>query len=165
MTPKTKNKSQVTVEPGKQEIIVVREFDAPRDLVFRAFTEEKLVAKWLRPKALKMRIEKFEPKRGGSWRYIHADQNGNEYAFRGVTHELIAPELVIQTFEFEGLPEKGHVALETTRFESLPGDRTRLVNKTVFQSVEDRDGMVASGMEGGMNEAYEQLDELLPTLK
>ncbi len=161
MTTKTKNKSQVTVEPGKQEIIVVREFDAPRDMVFKAFTDQKLVEKWLSPKSLKMRIDKFEPKRGGSYRYVHSDSNGNEFAFRGVTHELIAPELVIQTFEFEGLPEKGHVALETTRFESLPNNRTRLVNQTVFQSVQDRDGMVASGMEGGMNDAYEKLDELL----
>lgn len=165
MTTKTKNKSQVTVEPGKQEIVVVREFDAPRDMVFRAFTDPKLVAKWLSPKRLKMRIEKFEAKRGGSWRYIHSDDNGNEFAFRGVTHELIAPELVIQTFEFEGLPEKRHVALETARFEVLPNNRTRLVNQTVFQSVQDRDGMVASGMEGGMNEAYEQLDDLLTTLQ
>lgn len=164
MTTKTKNKSQVTVEPGKQEIVVVREFDAPRELLFRAFTEEKLVAKWLSPKRLKMRIDKFEPKRGGSYRYAHIDDQGNEFAFRGVTHELIAPELVIQTFEFEGLPEKGHVALETTRFESLPDKRSRIVNRTVFQSVADRDGMVAAGMEGGMNEAYEQLDELLTTL-
>jgi len=161
---KVKNKSQLTVEPGKQEIIVVREFDAPRDMVFKAFTDQKLIAKWLAPKRLTMRIEKFEAKAGGSYRYIHADGNGNEYAFRGVTHELIAPELVIQTFEFEGLPEKGHVALETTRFEILPGNRTRIVNQTVFQSVADRDGMVASGMEGGMNEAYDKLDELLTTL-
>ena len=164
MTTKAKNKSKVTVEPGKQELFVVREFDAPRDMVFKAFTDQKLVAKWLSPKRLKMRIEKFEAKPGGSWRYIHADDNGHEFAFRGVTHELIAPELVIQTFEFEGLPEKGHVALETTRFESLPGNRTRLTNQTVFQSVADRDGMVAAGMEGGMNEAYEQLDELLATM-
>jgi uncharacterized protein YndB with AHSA1/START domain len=162
MTTKTKNKSQVTVEPGKQEIVVVREFDAPRDLLFRAFTEKKLMEKWLSPKRLTMRIDKFEPKRGGSYRYVHSDGNGNEFAFRGVTHELIAPELVIQTFEFEGMP--GHVSLETTRFETLPNNRSRIVNLSVFQSVADRDGMVASGMEGGMNEAYEQLDELLPTL-
>ena len=159
-----KKKSQLTVEPGKQEIIVIREFDAPRDLVFKAFTTEKYIAKWLTPKHLKMRVEKFEPKAGGSYRYIHIDDKGNEFAFRGVTHELVAPERIIQTFEFEGLPEKGHVALETTRFEELPNNRTRLINKTVFQSVQDRDGMVASGMEGGMNDAYENLDALLKEL-
>ena len=156
-----KNKTQLTVEPGKQEIVTIREFNAPRDLVFKAFTDPKLVIKWLSPKRLKMRIDKFEAKKGGSWRYIHADDSGNEFAFRGVTHEFIAPELIIQTFEFEGLPEKGHVALETARFEVLPNNRTRLVNQTLFQSVADRDGMVAAGMEGGMNEAYEQLDGML----
>ena len=156
-----KNKTQLTVEPGKQELIVVREFDAPRELVFKAFTDQKLMERWLSPKKLKMKIHKFEPKDGGSWRYSHTDENGNEYTFRGVNHEVVAPERIIQTFEFEGLPEKGHVALETARFEVLPGNRTRLVNQTLFQSVADRDGMIASGMEGGMNEAYDQLDELL----
>jgi uncharacterized protein YndB with AHSA1/START domain len=156
-----KNKTQLTVEPGKQEIIAVREFDAPRDVVFNAFTDPKLVEKWLSPKHLKMRIEKFEPRNGGSWRYVHADGNGNEFAFRGVTHEVVAPERIIQTFEFEGLPEKGHVALETCRFEALPGNRTRMTNQTLFQSVQDRDGMVASGMESGMNDAYNNLDALL----
>ena len=157
----TKNKTQLTIEPGKQELFTSREFDAPRELVFKAFTDPKLVMKWLSPKRLKMKIDKFEAKSGGSWRYMHVDENGNEFAFHGVTHELLAPERIIQTFEFEGLPEKGHVALETVRFEVLPGNRTRIVNQTLFQSVADRDGMVASGMEGGMNEAYENLDAML----
>jgi uncharacterized protein YndB with AHSA1/START domain len=156
-----KNKTQITAEPGKHELITIREFDAPRELVFKAFTDQKLVAKWLTPKRLKMRIDKFEPKNGGSWRYVHTDDNGNEFAFRGVTHEVVAPERIIQTFEFEGLPEKGHVALETCRFEDLPNGRSRIVNQTLFQSVTDRDGMIASGMEGGMNDAYEKLDQLL----
>ncbi|HZY81912.1 MAG TPA: SRPBCC family protein [Cyclobacteriaceae bacterium] len=153
------NKTKVTVEPGRQDLTAVREFDAPRELVFKAFTDPKIIVKWLSPKRLKMKILKFEPKAGGSYRYAHADENGNEFVFRGVTHELKAPELIIQTFEFEGMP--GHVALETTRFESLPNNRTRLVNLTVFQTVQDRDGMVQSGMEGGMTEAYEKLDEWL----
>lgn len=156
-----KNKSILTVEPGKQELFVVREFDAPRELVFKAFTDQKLIAKWLSPKNLKMRIDKFEPKTGGSWKYTHTDEKGNEYAFHGVTHEVLFPERIIQTFEFDGLPEKGHVTLETSRFEELPGKRTRLTNQTIFQSVADRDGMIAAGMEGGMNEAYDQLDVIL----
>jgi uncharacterized protein YndB with AHSA1/START domain len=161
----SKNKTTVTVEPGKQELFTVREFDAPLELVWRAFTDAKLMQKWLSPKRLKMKIDKFEPKSGGSYRYIHADDKGNEFAFRGVAHEVVKHERIIQTFEFEGLPEKGHVALETTRFESLPNNRTRLSNQTVFQSVADRDGMVASGMEGGMNDAYEALDGLLVEMK
>lgn len=159
----SKNKSKLTVEPGKQELFVEREFDAPREMVFKAFTDQKIVAKWLSPKKLTMRIEKFEAKNGGSWRYIHSDGNGNEFAFRGVTHEVVAPERIIQTFQFE--PLAGKVALETTRFEELPNNRTRLVNQTVFQSVADRDGMIAAGMEGGMNEAYEKLDETLAEMK
>jgi uncharacterized protein YndB with AHSA1/START domain len=112
-----------------------------------------------------MRLETFEPRNGGSWRYIHADQDGNEYGFHGVFHEIAAPERIIQTFEFEGLPEKGHVTLETARFEALPGDRTRLTAQSVFQSVEDRDGMLQSGMEEGMNDSYDRLDELLETMQ
>ena len=160
----TKNQTKITAEPGKQEIFITREFDAPRDLVFKAFSDPKLIVKWLGPRDLSMRIEKFEPLRGGSYRYIHIDKNGNEFGFHGVVHEVIAPELVIQTFEFEGLPEKGHVAMETTRFESLPGERTRVRIQSVFQSVEDRDGMIMSGMERGVNDSHERLDELFEKL-
>jgi uncharacterized protein YndB with AHSA1/START domain len=108
-----------------------------------------------------MTIEKFEPENDGSWRYIHKDKDGNEYAFHGVIHEVTAPERIIQTFEFEGLLQKGHVTLETARFEALPGDRTKLTAQIVFQSVADRDGMLQSGMERGVNDSHERLDELL----
>lgn len=155
-----KNKTVVKAEPGRNDILVIREFDAPRDIVFKAFTDPTLVVKWLTPKRLKMRLEKFEARAGGSYRYVHSDDQGNEFAFRGVTHEVTAPERIIQTFEFEGLPEKGHVALETSRFEVLPNNRTRLVNQSLFQSAADRDGMIASGMETGLNEAYENLDKI-----
>jgi uncharacterized protein YndB with AHSA1/START domain len=160
----TKNQTKITAEPGKQEIFITREFEAPRDLVFKAFSDPKLIVKWLGPRELSMRIEKFEPRSGGSYRYIHIDKNGNEFGFHGVVHEFSAPELVIQTFEFEGLPEKGHVAMETTRFESLPGDRTRVRIQSVFQSVADRDGMIMSGMERGINDSHERLDELFEKL-
>ncbi len=156
-----KNKTVVKAEPGRNDIIVTREFDAPRDIVFKAFTDPKLVVKWLVPKQLKMHLEKFEARAGGSYRYYYTDDQGNEFAFRGVTHEVAAPERIIQTFEFEGLPEKGHVALETARFEVLPNNRTRLVNQSLFQSEADRDGMIESGMEIGVSESYENLDKLL----
>ncbi|SNQ61713.1 SRPBCC domain-containing protein [Candidatus Methanoperedens nitratireducens] len=99
------------------------------------------------------------------WRYIHKDKDGNEYAFHGVYHEVTAPERLIDTFEFEGLPEKGHVTLETAKFEALPGDRTKLTAQVVFQSVADRDGMLQSDMEKGLNESYGRLDELLDIVK
>jgi len=155
------NKTKITAEPGKQEIFITREFDAPRELVFKAHTDPKLYTQWLGPRELTMTLEKFEPRDGGSYRYIHEDQAGNKYAFHGVNHEVLAPERIIGTFEFEGLPEKGHVILGTLKFESLPGDRTRLTSQSVFQSVADRDGMLRSGMERGVNEGYERLDELL----
>lgn len=159
------NKTTIVAEPGKQEIVVIREFDAPRELVFKAFTDPQLYVQWLGPRDLTMTLEKFEPKSGGSWRYIHRDKEGNEYAFHGVNHEVTAPERIIGTFEFEGLPEAGHVTLETARFEALSGDRTRLTVQSVFQSVEDRDGMLQSGMEGGMNDSYSRLDELVEKMQ
>jgi uncharacterized protein YndB with AHSA1/START domain len=156
----SKNETKVTVEPGKQELFITREFEAPRDLVFKAFTDPKLIVKWLGPRMLKIRLEKFEPKTGGSYRYIQIDPNGAEFGFHGVVHDVTAPERIIQTFEFEGLPESGHVVLETLKFITLPGNRTRIINQSLFQSVEDRDGMVKSGMEWGVNESHQRLDEL-----
>ena len=161
----TKNITKITAEPGKQEIFITREFDAPQELVFKAFTDPKLYTQWLGPRGLTMTLEIFEPRNGGSWRYIQKDQDGNEYAFHGVNHEVTAPERIIGTFEFEGLPEKGHVILETARFEALPGDRTKLTSQSVFQTVEDRDGMLQSGMEEGINDSYDRLDELLEKMQ
>ena len=158
------NKTHMVAEPGKQELVVTREFDAPRELVFKAFTDPKLLVQWLGPRGLTMRLETFEPRNGGSWRYIHADKDGNEYGFHGVIHEVAAPERIIQTFEFEGLPEIGHVTLDTMRLEELPGERTRVTIQSVFQSIADRDGMVQAGMEQGVNEGYERLDELLANM-
>ncbi len=159
-----KNKTTITAEPGKQELFITREFDAPRELVFKAHTDPELYAQWLGPRGLTTTFEIFEPVSGGRYRFIQKDKEGNEYAFHGVSHEVTAPERMIGTFEFEGLPEAGHVILETTRFESLPGNRTRITSQSVFQSVADRDAMIQSGMETGVNEGYEQLDELLATL-
>lgn len=158
-------KVKIIAEPGKQEIIITREFKAPRELVFEAFTDPKLYVKWLGPRDLTMTLETFEPRNGGSWRYVQKDQDGNEFAFHGVNHEVLAPERIIGTFEFEGLPETGHVILETAKFEELPGDRTKLTSQSVFQTVEDRDGMLQSGMEEGVNDSYDRLDELLEKMQ
>ena len=162
VTTKT-NLTKITAEPGKQEIIIEREFDAPRELVFKAFTDPKLLPQWLGPRILTMTLETFEPKNGGAWRFIHKDGNG--YAFRGVRHEVANSERIIRTFEFEGLPGKGHVSLETARFEEMPGGKTRLTVQSVFQSVADRDGMLQSGMEEGVNDSYDRLEELLEKLQ
>jgi uncharacterized glyoxalase superfamily protein PhnB len=107
-----------------------------------------------------MTLEKFEPRYGGRWRYIHQDKDGNKFGFHGVYHEM-SPSLMIDTFEFEGLPEKGHVSLETARLEDSGDGKTKLTIQAVFQSVADRDGMTQSGMEEGVSESHERLDELL----
>jgi uncharacterized protein YndB with AHSA1/START domain len=159
------SKTRFTAEPGKQEVIFTREFDASRELVFKAFKDPKLYAQWLGPRRMKMILEKFEPRNGGSWRYIHKDQDGKEYAFHGVFHEVLEPSLMIDTWEFEGLPEKGHVSLQTARFDEIPVGKTKLTIQAVFQSVTDRDGNVQAGMEEGMNESFDRLDELLEKLQ
>jgi uncharacterized protein YndB with AHSA1/START domain len=159
----TKNKTTVTAQPGSQGLTITREFDAPRELVYRAFTDPDLFVLWLGPHGYTMRLETFEPRSGGNYRYIHTDGDGNEYGFHGVFHEM-SPERMIQTFEFDGLPEGGHVSLDSMQLEPLPGDRTRITINSVFQSVEDRDGMVQAGMETGVREGYERLDELLMKL-
>lgn len=161
----TKNKTAITAEPGKQELFISREFDAPRELVFKAFTDPELYVQWLGPRGYTTKLETFEPRSGGSWRFIQKDASGNEYVFHGVNHEVLSPERIIGTFEFEGLPEKGHVLLETSRFEELPNNRTKLVSQSVFQSVADRDGMLQSGMEEGVNDSYDRLDELLKKMQ
>src|SRR5262245_54078730 len=96
-----RNKTTITAEPGKQELFITREFDAPRELVFRAFVDPELYVQWLGPRGYAMKLETFEPRSGGRWRYIHKDTHGNEYGFHGVNHEVTAPERLIDTFEFE----------------------------------------------------------------
>jgi len=158
----TKNMTNITVEPGKQDIWITREFDAPRELVYKAFSDPDLYVQWLGPRGYQMKLETFEPRSGGSYRYIHLDGSGNEYGFHGVFHEF-SPEQMVQTFEFEGYP--GHVSLERLEFEDLPGDRTRITIHSIYETVADRDGMAESGMEKGVNEGYERLDELLEKLR
>ncbi len=160
-----KNKTLITAEPGKQELFVTREFDAPRELVFKAHTDPEIYAQWLGPRELTTIFETFEPVSGGRWCFVQKDKEGHEFKFHGVTHDVTPPERIIGTFEFDGLPESVHVLLETTTFEELPGNRTRLTAHSVFQSVEDRDGMIAAGMERGVVEGYEYLDEILEKVR
>jgi uncharacterized protein YndB with AHSA1/START domain len=161
----SKNKTTITAEPGKQELFIIREFDAPRELVFKAHTDPEIYVRWLGPRDLNTTLETFEPVSGGRWRFIQKDKDGNEFGFHGVNHDVTAPERIIGTFEFEGLPESGHVILETTKFDELPGGRTRVTTHSVYQSIEDRDGMIAAGMESGVVDGFERLDEILAGMK
>ena len=149
---------KVTAEPGVPQILTEREFDAPRELILRAFTEADLLSQWLGPRGYTMTIERFEPRAGGSWRYVHSDGDGNSYGFHGVFHNDPSPDGFVQTFEFEGAP--GHVSLDTMVLEERDG-RTIVRTNSLFQSVEARDAMVQSGMADGMSQGYDQLEELL----
>ena len=155
------NETKFTAEPGKPEIIITREFDALQDIVFKTYTDPKLLVEWLGPREMTTRIEKFEAKTEGAYRYIQTDKKGSRFAFRGIIHELLTPERIIQTFEYEGLPEKGHVSLQTILFEVTPDNRTRVTTQCLFQSLTDRNGMIDSGMEKGVIESHERLEELL----
>jgi len=157
----TMAKTEYIIKPGTHEIMSTRTFDAPRELVFKAMTDPNLVPKWWGPSRYTTTIDKMEVRPGGSWRFVQRDSAGNEHAFRGVYHLIDAPKRIVMTFEYEGVP--GHVALETMTLEEVDG-KTRMVQQSVFQSVEDRDGMVQSGMEEGATESMNRLDALLAEL-
>jgi uncharacterized protein YndB with AHSA1/START domain len=154
--------TKISAPGGVPFIDIERELDAPRELVFRAYTEPELLKQWLGPRKYEMVIERYEVRDGGGWRYVHRDADGNEYGFHGVFHGPMSIDGGVQTFEFEGVP--GHVALDTLRLEDLGNGRTRVTTHSVYQSIEDRDGMVEAGMSQGVNEGYERLDELLARL-
>jgi uncharacterized protein YndB with AHSA1/START domain len=153
---------KVTAEPGVPQVLTERTFDAPRDLVFRAFTDPELLVRWLGPRRYTMTIDRYDVRDGGSYRYVHADEAGNEFGFHGVFHGDPSPDGFVQTFEFEGAP--GHVSMDTLTLEERDGMTTVRTN-SVFQSVEARDAMVKGGMAEGMNEGYDRLDELLADLE
>jgi uncharacterized protein YndB with AHSA1/START domain len=151
------NPTQITAPDGTPFIDVIREFDAPRNLVFRASTEPDLVARWLGPREMTMHVIEYDARPGGRYRYIHTAPGGAEAGFRGVFHTVTEP-LIIQTFEFEGAP--GAVSLESTVLEDI-GGRTRMRHNAVFPSVTARDQALAAGMEHGINDSMDRLAELL----
>ena len=147
----------VVAEPGKQTIKITQIFNAPRDLVWKTFNDPKLLPKWWGPRILKTNVEKMEVKTGGSWRVVQEDTEGNKFIFHGVYHD-VKPYRATRTMEWEGMP--GHVLLEAVTMEEFDG-KTKVTNNTVFQSVEDRDGMVETGMKDGVKESYNRFVELL----
>jgi uncharacterized protein YndB with AHSA1/START domain len=149
---------KVVADPGTQEIVVTRSFDAPRDLVFRAFTDPDAVRQWWGLDSSETVVDLLEARPGGRWRFVERDGKGGEDAFHGVYHDLQAPERIVYTFEYEGMP--GHVLLETVVLEDQDGRRL-MTDTSVFQSVADRDGMLQSGMESGAAESYARLDRYL----
>ena len=153
------NELHVSAPAGLPFVDVTRDFDAPRDLVFRAHTDPDLLVQWLGPRRYTMEVDRFEVRDGGSWRYIHTAEDGGSHAFHGVFHGAPTADRIVQTFEYEGSP--GDVSLDQFEFEDLDGDRTRLRTHSVFQTVEARDAQVSDGMQEGMVDSFERLDELL----
>lgn len=158
MTSTQHRETQIVLDPDVPLVRIVREFDAPPEKVFRAHVDPELFARWTGPRDMEIRIDRHDCRTGGSYRYVMS-QDGEEYAFNGAFHEVRENELIVQTFAFEGMPDG--VALERLTFEALPDGRTRLVSTSLVDSFEDRDAFVAAGMEVGVVEGYEKLDELL----
>ncbi len=154
--------TNITADPGQPFVDVVREFDAPRELVYRAHVDPELIVEWMGPGRFEMNVERWDVRDGGAWRYTHRDADGNEYGFHGVFHGEQSIDRMTQTFEFEGAP--GHVSLATISFEDLGGGRSRSRVHSVHQSVADRDAVVESGMGEGMSAGYDRLDALLDRL-
>jgi len=145
--------------PGEREIHVERIFDASPERVFTAYVDPELIPRWWGPRGTTTIVEELDARPGGTWRFLARNPDGSEIVFRGVFREVTPPERLAQTFEWDGMP--GHVSVDTAVFEDLGDGRTKVVSDTVFHTAEERDGMLESGMEKGMNETYERLDELL----
>ena len=147
----------IEADPKLPIIRMTREFAATPEQLFRAHTDPALFAQWVGPNAMDTRIEHWDARTGGSWRFVSV-REGEEYAFRGCFHE-VRRDRIVQTFTFEGEPDG--VALETLWFDDLGNGRSRLRTQSLVDSFEGRDAWLASGMESGVNEGYAKLDGML----
>ena len=161
MAERTRGDYSLTT-PSDREITMTRVFDAPRELVFQAHTDPQHIPHWWGQRGSTTIVDTMDVRPGGAWRFVQRDPEGNEYGFRGEYREVVPPERLVYTFEFEGMP--GQILVETITFEEHDG-KTRLTSTSVFSSVEDRDGMLESGMESGAIESWDRLAELLQTLQ
>jgi len=158
---KQQTPTAIVTTPTDRDIHIERMFDAPRDRVFALYTDPELIPEWWGSRDTAAVVDHMDVRPGGSWRFVIHNSDGSTTAFRGTYREVSAPERIVQTFEWEGMP--GHVSVETVTFEDL-GDRTKVTTTSLFHTTEERDGMLASGMERGMNETYARLDDLLAGL-
>lgn len=147
---------------GTHAITIVRDFEHPVEKVFRAMTDPELIGRWMGPKAMTTTEVSSDARHGGTWTFTHTGPEGDAHQFRGVFHGDQTPELSLRTFEWLGMP--GHVSLESLRLEDLGDGRTRAHSSSAFMSPEDRDGMLHSGMDKGVTEGYERLDDVLEAL-
>jgi uncharacterized protein YndB with AHSA1/START domain len=144
--------------PSDREIVITRVLDAPRELVWKVCTDPDHIPHWWGPARFTTTVDTMDVRPGGSWRFAQQDQDGTEYAFHGEYREVVPPERLAYTFEFEGMP--GHVSLETITYEEHDG-KTKVTNTVLFDSKDDRDGMLESGMQTGASETMDRLVELL----
>jgi uncharacterized protein YndB with AHSA1/START domain len=158
MNTTSTHETTIVADPDVPLVRITREFDAPPDKVFRAHTDPELLVQWLGPRDTQMRVDYYDCRSGGSYRYLHTS-DGVEYGFNGCFHEVRPSELIVQTFAFEGFPDG--VALERLVLEDLGNGRTRLIATSLVDSFEGRDAFLSSGMDVGVREGYERLDELL----
>ncbi|MDQ6874143.1 MAG: SRPBCC family protein [Actinomycetota bacterium] len=158
MTSTSTRETEIVADPDVPLVRIIREFDAPVAQVFRAHTDPELLVQWLGPRRHEMRVDHYDCRTGGSYRYVHRS-GGNEFAFHGCFHEVRPGELIVQTFTYEGDPDG--VALERMRFEDLGDGRSRLTATSLVDSFAGRDAFLASGMDVGVREGYQRLDELL----
>ncbi len=163
MTATSDTKLVLTL-PSDVEVVGRRAFNAPRDLVFRAYNDPALIPRWWGPRGYVTVVETQDTRVGGRWRYLHRPPSGEELAFSGEYREVAPPARVVRTSNFEPVGP-GHEVLETVEFEELEGDSTKMTTSMLFLSKEDRDAMLESGMEGGYSESLERLDEVLEELK
>ena len=147
---------------SERELVTTHIFDAPRELVWKAWTDPKLIPRWWGPSRYTTTLEKMDVRSGGTLRFIQRDAEGNVFGFHGKYKEVVPPERIVDTFEFEGMP--GHVLVESATFEEIDG-RTKVTQKSVFETVEDLEGMLASGMEEGARETMERFTELVAEMK
>ncbi len=143
---------------GCPEVIVKHTVDASPKEVYKIVTDRTLIPKWWGPERMKTKVTRMDVRKGGQWRYIQRDTDGKKYGFHGIYHEVLPAKELVSTFEYEGIP--GHVSMETMTLEPKDG-MTAITEKIIFQSVEDRDGMVKTGMEEGEKESMERLDKLV----
>ena len=160
--PTTDTSTTITTR-GELEIVQERVFDAPRELVFTTLNDPDLIPKWWGPSYLTTTVEKMDVRPGGAWRYVQRAPDGGEHAFNGKYIEVVAPERVVLTFNYEGIPGD-HEAISTLVLDDEDG-KTRMISTMVFKTTEDRDGMVQSGMESGARETDDRLAALLEELK
>lgn len=162
---KMTNKLHVEAPAGEPITIMTRSFDAPRALVWKVMSDPLHIARWWGGKSYtsKVVVAKHEFQPGGQWRFESHGLDGNVYVFLGEFREIVPPEKVVQTFGMEGMFE-GKTIVETLTLEEVAG-RTNYKVVSVYDSIEDRDAMVATGFEDGARETLDQVEEILRELQ